>query len=222
MTMTYETEPKSFNGHGTLKKKHLQDFWKRLRKKALNYSEFKIKYYAVGEYGTSSLRPHYHAIVYNCPMALIQNSQYIAQKIWQHGHVHIAECNMATITYTAKYIMHGRWTATQDDDDRQPEFATQSKNLGETYLTPQMVNYHIGNLVNVVTLPGNKLIQLPRYYKDKIFSKYEKAKMARESKKLHNMNWQEFINHDFHMEITIKKDGIRKHEKQLKYAKLKL
>ena len=59
VTLTYDDEhmPKD----GSLCKKHLQQFIRRLRK-AL-YPR-KIRYYAVGEYGDKSWRPHYHLIVF--------------------------------------------------------------------------------------------------------------------------------------------------------------
>ena len=49
----------------TLNKKHLQNFFKNLRmtlQRTYN-DKTKIKYYACGEYGEKTFRPHYHAIV---------------------------------------------------------------------------------------------------------------------------------------------------------------
>ena len=45
----------------SLKKRHLQLFLKRLRK---NLGERRIKYFACGEYGGQTMRPHYHAILF--------------------------------------------------------------------------------------------------------------------------------------------------------------
>lgn len=50
--------------HATLDKKELQKFIKRLRKKFGDG----IRYYAVGEYGSKTMRPHYHAIIWNLPL----------------------------------------------------------------------------------------------------------------------------------------------------------
>lgn len=46
--------------NGSLRKRDLQLFFKRLRK----YSNAKLKYYACGEYGSKTNRPHYHAIIF--------------------------------------------------------------------------------------------------------------------------------------------------------------
>ncbi|UPW41126.1 replication initiator protein [Sigmofec virus UA08Rod_5448] len=45
----------------TLRKRDLQLFFKRLR---FTFGGDKIRYYACGEYGTDTLRPHYHAIIF--------------------------------------------------------------------------------------------------------------------------------------------------------------
>lgn len=60
---TQENDPDF--GQGTLRKKDVQDFWKRLRK---NLSLKNMKYFYCGEYGPTSQRPHYHAIVYDLPI----------------------------------------------------------------------------------------------------------------------------------------------------------
>jgi len=57
VTLTYDD--KHIPEHGSLDYRHLQLLWKRLRNDGL-----KFKYYAVGEYGDSTQRPHYHACVF--------------------------------------------------------------------------------------------------------------------------------------------------------------
>ena len=59
ITLTYKESPI------ILVKKDLQDFIKRLRR-TLEYNGYKdkIRYFAVGEYGTANNRPHMHVIIY--------------------------------------------------------------------------------------------------------------------------------------------------------------
>lgn len=45
----------------SLRKRDIQTFFKHLRK---HFPDCKIRYYAAGEYGSTTIRPHYHAIVY--------------------------------------------------------------------------------------------------------------------------------------------------------------
>ncbi len=99
-TFTYEETPLSENGFPTLNKLHFQNFLKKLRKKTHN----KIKYYACGEYGTETHRPHYHAIMYNLPQNWIDQSQTILQDTWKHGTVDIGTGTDMSINYVTGYI----------------------------------------------------------------------------------------------------------------------
>lgn len=54
-----------------LDKKQCQVFLKRLKDYFLKNFDYKeIKYYLVGEYGSNTYRPHYHAIFFNLPLTL--------------------------------------------------------------------------------------------------------------------------------------------------------
>ena len=65
VTLTYNNE--NLPKHNTLVKEHFQLFMKRLRKHKKATKHNKIRYFHCGEYGEkNSLRPHYHAIIYNC------------------------------------------------------------------------------------------------------------------------------------------------------------
>lgn len=64
ITLTYDniSVPMTANGFMTLVKRDLQLFFKKLRK----YTGCQtIKYYAVGEYGGKTMRPHYHLIIFD-------------------------------------------------------------------------------------------------------------------------------------------------------------
>ena len=100
VTLTYNTEkvPITRNGFMSLHKKDLQDYFKRLRK----ISSLKLKYYAVGEYGSKKMRPHYHLILFNAmPENIISAWRLNGLEI---GTVHIGTVNEASIGYTLKYM----------------------------------------------------------------------------------------------------------------------
>ena len=141
--------PLSFNGHQTLDRSHFQKFMKRLRKR----NPCTIKYFMCGEYGTKFKRPHYHMIIYNLDPALAEDSLRLSKEVWTHGMVDVAKCCLETIMYTCGYVMQGRWEPEQDDDDRYPHFAAQSKNLGLNYLTDAVYDYHVDGLIGHVTMP---------------------------------------------------------------------
>lgn len=212
LTFTYddENQPLSFNGIPTLEKQDFQKFMKRLRKE----TQAPLKYYACGEYGDQTERPHYHAIMFNLPKSHIINSQPL-QNTWQKGHVNIDPCNMATINYTLKYLMKGKFQPQHEEDDRNPLFALMSKKMGLNYLTPAMQKHITQDKKAYATLEGGAKIVLPRYFKTKLYSQSEArviAKLAqKESEILHEKKFKSEQHHN-----EWKKDLIRKTEKKLR------
>lgn len=75
LTLTYNVHsvPITRRGFMSLNKRHLQLFFKRLRKAIDRHGGFgqPLKYYAVGEYGGRFNRPHYHVILFNAPLELL-------------------------------------------------------------------------------------------------------------------------------------------------------
>lgn len=176
VTLTYndETIPKTKSGLQTLQKTDLQKFFKRLRKVSID----KISYYAVGEYGSETQRPHYHIILFNADINDIENSWKLNDNII--GHVHFGTFNDATIGYTLKYITKEKRVPMFQGDDRQKEFALMSKKLGANYLTKNIIKWH-KNLVEermFLPLKDGKKASMPRYYKDKIYNEGEKFRVS--------------------------------------------
>ncbi len=213
LTLTYEDKylPISPNGYPTLKPDDLTKFLKRLR--YYNKSSKKIRYYAVGEYGTKRKRPHYHLIAFNINQSTIQHHDRI-QNIWGLGTVDVAKSEGASQRYTLSYIMDSSWRPSGIHDDRTPQFARQSKNLGINFLTPETINYYRQRKLRAIVLPGGNFTSMPRYYAQKIFKKHELRTMAQIYHKEQEMDWEEFVNYDFGMEIQRLNNEIRKDEKQ--------
>lgn len=137
ITLTYDTRhvPITENKLLTLSKRDVQLFMKRLRK----FQKEKIKYYAVGEYGSTNNRPHYHIIMFN-----LNDVDYI-QKAWtakercssnvsQIGTIHIGSVSGNSIAYTCKYIAKQGRIPMYKGDDRIPEFSLMSNGLGKNIL----------------------------------------------------------------------------------------
>ena len=101
VTLTYDDEhvPFSQSGRLTLVKEDLQKFIKRLRFQ-LSEEGRRMMYYAVGEYGSHTFRPHYHAIVFG----LSRSDLELVQKEWMYGFVRVDEMNLATCNYVAGYV----------------------------------------------------------------------------------------------------------------------
>lgn len=172
ITLTYDTSnvPISPNGFMSLSKRDVQLFFKRLRKA---HTDAGIKYYAVGEYGGKSFRPHYHLLLFNAKIELIQPA-------WDLGNIHYGKVTGASVGYTLKYMSKVSRIPMHCNDDRVPEFGLMSKGLGANYLTDNMVKWHkdVLNLRMYCNLPDGKKISMPRYYKDKIYTEDERSVIA--------------------------------------------
>lgn len=119
LTLTYDREHLPLNG--TLDFTHHQLFIKKLRKHltprnphARLYSR-RIKYYACGEYGETSLRPHFHTCLFNLDFEdkVLWKTQHgeklfvspTLNRIWGNGRVVIGALNFASAAYVARYIL---------------------------------------------------------------------------------------------------------------------
>lgn len=175
LTLTYDDDhlPGSPDGLPTLVKSDLQKFFKMLRKR----QSVPVKYYACGEYGTRTFRPHYHAIVFGAREKNILSS-------WKHGNVHIGEVTPASVSYVVGYMNKPHVKIT---DDREPEFSVMSKGLGLSYVNDKTVRYHKENLASFVTLPGGVKTSMPRYLKQKIFDEKEREIIANRAEILHEI-----------------------------------
>lgn len=105
LTLTYDDE--HLPSDGLVHKEDLQKFFKRLRHK------YKVRYIACGEYGETTRRPHFHALIFGQDFnharyrVDIDDTQYThtqLRDIWGMGHVSIAPCSFASIMYVCGYV----------------------------------------------------------------------------------------------------------------------
>lgn len=99
----------------SIRKEHLQKFFKRLRK----YTGVSLRYFACGEYGERNNRPHYHAIIfgYDFPDKVLYKKSYSGdllyrsetlEKLWKYGFSLIGEVTFQSAAYVARYVMKKR------------------------------------------------------------------------------------------------------------------
>lgn len=107
ITLTYESNhiPLIVNGDGeivqSLYKRDFQLFMKRLRKEQSKVSDQKLRFFACGEYGEKSKRPHYHALIWNIHGS-IKNK---IGEIWRKGFVKVGTIESKSIRYVTNYMM---------------------------------------------------------------------------------------------------------------------
>lgn len=175
LTLTYATNPTTEEGIPTLSKRDVQLFMKRLRK-ALKGQ--KIKYYLVGEYGSKTLRPHYHALVFGLPYDGDKLLKLIMES-WQNGFVQVGTVTSKSISYTLKYMMQPVEERKRTYGYVQLPFALMSKGLGSRYISNHEKWHKKDVNRNYVVKEGGAKSRLPRYYREKIYSKYELDKQRK-------------------------------------------
>lgn len=163
--------------HMTLRLDDLQRFLKRLRKN----SKQSIRYYAAGEYGSKTFRPHYHLILYGLRLddlhprgSNFEGSQYftsdLIDKCWPNGFHILGRVTWESAAYVARYTMK---KAGDDRNDNyyefaniEPEFQVMSRRPGIGYQFyqdhPDFFDY---SSYNLSTPNGSRRIYPPAYFK---------------------------------------------------------
>lgn len=120
ITLTYDDDHVFSERDGkivpTLVKDDVKRFMKNLRRYfEYNFSHTGIRYFGCGEYGSTTNRPHYHLLVYNCPIPDLDyykdkngntlfNSKIIDQ-CWNKGYSVIANFSYETAAYVSRYVL---------------------------------------------------------------------------------------------------------------------
>lgn len=221
VTLTYDTNTIHItkNGYMTLYPRDLTLYLKRLRKN----TKAKIKYYAVGEYGTKKHRPHYHIIL----MSDIEITNMI-RACWANadgelmGEVHIGQVSENSIAYTAGYVQKGiqnKYNWKHHRDDRVKEYCVSSKHLGAKFVTDEVKRYYRSTNKMYITKNGNDKIALPRYYRRKIWTAEEMLEQGEQI----NKTMEEMEQKERHYYEVIKKTNYEEYvmsQKKERYRKL--
>lgn len=191
VTLTYSDEnvPRTVDGVPTLAPEHYRSWLKVIRERERQEGRF-FRFYAVGEYGDRSHRPHYHFMLFGfqpcihgrtrrdpinnqcrrdccCRCSLVHDT-------WARGIVEVGEVNRDSCGYIAGYVMK---KMTRFDDPRlngrNPEFARMS-NRGGLGLPrigdiAEGIKFHgLEYLDTCALLSGNKRKPLGRYLTRKL------------------------------------------------------
>jgi hypothetical protein len=160
---------------------------KRLRKHIHEkYNKKTIKFFHCGEYGEESLRPHYHAIIFNHnfsdrflfsdrgPEPLYTSP--ILDQLWGKGITSVGDFSFKSAAYVARYITkkitgelaHEHYkrfdTYTGEITFVQPEYATNSQYLGKGWYDKFKTDVYPSD---EVIINGHK--QVPPKYFDKLY-----------------------------------------------------
>lgn len=189
ITLTYDNEhlPLSESGLPTLVPADLRNFMKRFRHGSVS----KLRYYAVGEYGDTTQRPHYHLAVFGYPVCLAGRTVLdratsaptccpvcrLVWKSWSKGGIYLGSLTRDSAQYVAGYVT--KKMTSRDDyrlGDRYPEFSRMSNRggLGLRALDPvidTLKSYHLDKVLEDVPASlahGGKILPLGRYLRAKL------------------------------------------------------
>lgn len=142
LTLTYSEENLRYGNEApTLVLDDLQKFWKRLRK---HFKGKKIRYFACGEYGDNTFRPHYHAVVFGFRLTDlvvwrsdntgVTYTSVLLDSIWKLGRVVIGAVTQESSAYVARYTLKKQFgmngKAYYDELGIEPEFVVMSRRPG--------------------------------------------------------------------------------------------
>lgn len=164
----------------TLCKRDLQLFMKRLRKHIRGQ---KIKYFACGEYGDSTARPHYHVIILGwCPddlelFRLVDGNPYylseLVERLWSQDGCKIGNCIIGEVTmqsagYVARYTtkkLYGQDSCYYDALNLEPPFVCMSLKpaLAYEYFVDNLDKIFSDSAIFLSTESGGKRVPIPRY-----------------------------------------------------------
>lgn len=167
----------------TLKKQDLQKFIKKLRRHyEYHYNHTGIRFYAAGEYGETTNRPHYHLCMFNMPIFTkyeLHKKNEIGQaiftceeiqKIWGLGFIAIAHQSWETAAYTARYMLKKQKGDTADwyykSQAKDPEFTLCSRNpgIGKEYYDNNKQKIYKNDEIIIARAKGAQKIKPPKYY----------------------------------------------------------
>lgn len=193
LTLTYndDTLPFTKAGTPTLVPRDLQLFLKRLRKD----TPTRLRFFAVGEYGDASFRPHYHLAGFNfsnCARGETRKSLVskrclwreccsqcsMVGEIWGQGDIEVRGLDASKCEYLARYVTK-KMTSKEDARLRgaHPEFSRQSRRPGVGFpgvaKLASTIRQHVDpkDLVDVpLTIKQGKNNHLPlgRYIRNKL------------------------------------------------------
>lgn len=202
----------------TLYPRDHETFMKRLRiyqRRHGKLSSHKIRFYMTAEYGTSyTARPHFHYILFGLDPSIKTK----LAEIWSHGNIKLGSVAKASIHYVAAH-QHKKWVK---PEGAIAPFTRMSKALGQEYIKQ---NYNLHKATSKNPIPNGKVQVnghthvLPRYYKDRIFNKFERDYLRDEAKR-ESADYRDSSEQSYEEELEAYQDRRRRQLKKTLNSKL--
>lgn len=166
LPIKYETlyaendEEPYFWAYAGFEKKHLQDYFKRVRKSLPAGASF--RYIVINEYGDRTGRPHYHGIFFFKGLKLNAELYDLLDKQWFYGLTHFGGADPAAIAYITKYIMKKK------KQGKEKTFVLSSRKPAIGSAIMEQKDYFISSEnLSSLRLDGT-FVPMPRIFRDKL------------------------------------------------------
>jgi len=181
LTLTYSDENLVYGAEGaTLHLPHLQNFFKSLR------HEYECRYFACGEYGDKTHRPHYHVLLFGVDFKSDRtistlnkfktknDTLYESKSLsshWKHGNAIIGDLTHQSINYVTRYLLkkakaeRRSRSPAHEGEAEQPEFQVMSRRPGLGSGWYENFRSDLYPHDNVVI--NGKKMPIPRFYSEK-------------------------------------------------------
>lgn len=187
-----------------------EDFTKFMKRLRYYYNKNELRFYMCGEYGSKTLRPHYHMICFGLDLDdlkplkesgtgnLLYESETLS-KAWKKGFINCSEASYETMGYVARYVMKklkGKDAAEYEALNIVPEYTNMSRmpGIGKQYYDDYRDEIYMND---EIILSNGKTVRPPRYF-DKLLrqddenlynsvldKRIENAKIADDTKKIY-------------------------------------
>ncbi|QCS36266.1 replication initiator protein [Capybara microvirus Cap1_SP_200] len=191
-----------------LVKKDVQDFFKRLRFH-LSKEGKTVRFFLVGEYGSRTKRPHYHAILFGfSPSDLVfANSRNgisvfrsnFLENCWSNGFVFVGSVTFESCAYVARYCLKKVET-----DPAFKEFSLMSRRpgIGKDYFNKFYLDFYNSDVCFIPNRKGLQKVKVPRYY-DKLLADKDPFKLLDiKDKRIEAMSKLEWPFKDEHLDFN--------------------
>lgn len=164
--------------------KNLQDFMKNLR---YHLEPDRVRFFAAGEYGDESGRPHYHLILFNADLEKFgwdenyeahnfngnkYRSSKLLQSVWKYGFNVCAPVSWKDAAYVARYMLKkqkGEGAKVYTERNIDPPFSVMSRRPGIAHDYYVLHPHAVYDKTYISTDDGKKTISPPKYFRDLLY-----------------------------------------------------
>jgi len=178
-----------------------------------NDCNVRLKYYAAGEYGDKTGRPHYHSIIFGLGFDENKYEDYgkvhvvkegVLKDCWYKGNIVVGTVTLHSMRYVADYIQKRLYDDQEKKDGRVQPFSLMSKKLGARFALEH------GDMIKKTqeVYFNGQACGLPRYYAKILDIEADLAQSDKEDRHDRSKDREEFWRRCEQYDKTLEAKGI--------------